>query len=72
MVGVLNREPKHDDWPSMKWQTLPFLTLFVCNRSCFPYFICQKAYKSFYIFACMSVIKTCITGLVLKDKNAQH
>ena len=32
----------------------------------------KNAYKSFHIFACMSVIKTCITDLVLKDKNAQH
>ena len=30
------------------------------------------AYKDFNVFACMSVIKTCITDLVLKDKNAQH
>ena len=32
----------------------------------------MNAYKDFHIFACMSVIKTCVTGLVLKDKNAQH
>ena len=32
----------------------------------------MNAYKDFYIFACMSVIKTCVTDLVLKDKNAQH
>ena len=32
----------------------------------------MNAYKDFYVFACMSVMKTCITGLVLKDKNAQH
>ena len=32
----------------------------------------MNAYKDFLIFACMSVINTCVTGLVLKDKNAQH
>ena len=32
----------------------------------------MNANKGFYIFACMSVIKTYVTGLVLKDKNAQH
>ena len=32
----------------------------------------MNTYKDFYIFACMSVIKTCVTGLFLKDKNAQH
>ena len=32
----------------------------------------MNAYKDFHIFACMSVIKTCITGLVLKDKDVQH
>ena len=32
----------------------------------------MNAYKDFHIFACMSVIKTCVTGLVLKDKDAQH
>ena len=32
----------------------------------------MNAYKEFHIFACMSVIKTYATGLVLKDKNAQH
>ena len=31
----------------------------------------MNAYKDFHIFACMSVIKTYVTGLVLKDKNAQ-
>ena len=31
----------------------------------------MNAYKDFHIFACMSVMKTCVTGLVLKDKNAQ-
>ena len=31
-----------------------------------------NAYKDFHIFACISVIKTCVTDLVLKDKNAQH
>ena len=31
----------------------------------------MNAYKDFHIFACMSVIKTCVTDLVLKDKNAQ-
>ena len=30
------------------------------------------AYKDFHIFDCMSVIKTCVTDLVLKDKNAEH
>ena len=32
----------------------------------------MDGYKDFHIFACMSVIKTCVTDLVLKDKNAQH
>ena len=33
----------------------------------------MNANKGFHIFACMSVIKTCvIKDLVLKDKNAQH
>ena len=32
----------------------------------------MNAYKDFHIFACMFVIKTCVRGLVLKDKNAQH
>ena len=32
----------------------------------------MNSYKDFRIFACMSVIKTYVTGLVLKDKNAQH
>ena len=32
----------------------------------------MNAYKDFHIFACISVIKTCVTNLVLKDKNAQH
>ena len=32
----------------------------------------MNAYKEFHISACMPVIKTCVTGLVLKDKNAQH
>ena len=32
----------------------------------------MNAYKDFHIFACMSVMKTCVTGLVLKDKNTQH
>ena len=32
----------------------------------------MNAYKEFNIFACMSVIKIYVTGLVLKDKNAQH
>ena len=31
----------------------------------------MNAYKDFHIFACMSVIKTYVTGLVLKDENAQ-
>ena len=30
------------------------------------------AYKDFHIFACMPVMKTYVTDLVLKDKNAQH
>ena len=32
----------------------------------------MDACKDFHIFACISVIKTCLTDLVLKDKNAQH
>ena len=32
----------------------------------------MNAYKDFHIFACMSVIKASVTGLVLKDKNTQH
>ena len=32
----------------------------------------MNTYKDFHIFACISVIKTCLTNLVLKDKNAQH
>ena len=32
----------------------------------------MNAYEDFHIFGCMSVIKTCVTGLVLKDKNAEH
>ena len=32
----------------------------------------MNAYKDFHIFACMSVTKTCATGLVLKFKNAKH
>ena len=32
----------------------------------------MNAYKDFRIFACMSVTKTCVTDLVLNDKNAQH
>ena len=31
-----------------------------------------NAYKNFHIFACISVIKTCVTNLVLKDKNTLH
>ena len=31
-----------------------------------------NAYKDFHIFACISVIKTCVTNLVLKDKKAQN
>ena len=31
----------------------------------------MNAQKDFHIFTCISVIKTCVTGLVLKDKNAQ-
>ena len=30
------------------------------------------AYKDFHIFVCISVMKTCVTDLVLKDKNTQH
>ena len=29
----------------------------------------MNAYKDFHIFACISVIKTCVTDLVLKNKN---
>ena len=29
----------------------------------------MNAYKEFHIFACMFVIKTYVTGLVLKDKK---
>ena len=32
----------------------------------------MNAYKEFHIFACMPVVTTCVTGLVLKDKDAQH
>ena len=32
----------------------------------------MNAWKDFHTFACMSVMKTCVTGLVLKDKSAQH
>ena len=32
----------------------------------------KNAYKDFHIFACIPVMKTCVTNLVLKDKNAQH
>ena len=32
----------------------------------------MNVYKDFHIFACMPVKKTCVTGLVLKDKNDQH
>ena len=32
----------------------------------------MNAYKGFHIFACISVINTCVTNLVLKNKNAQH
>ena len=32
----------------------------------------MNAYKKCHIFACMSVMKTYVTGLVLKDKNGQH
>ena len=28
-----------------------------------------NAYKDYHIFACMCLIKTCVTGLVLKDKT---
>ena len=29
----------------------------------------MNAYKDFHTLTCISVIKTCVTGLVLKDKN---
>ena len=32
----------------------------------------RNAYENFHVFACMSVIKTYVTDLVLKDKNAEH
>ena len=32
----------------------------------------MNAQKDIHIFTCISVIKTCVTDLVLKDKNAQH
>ena len=32
----------------------------------------MNAYKDFYIFAFKSVIKTYVTDLALKDKNAQN
>ena len=32
----------------------------------------MNAYKDFHAFACMSIIMTCLIGLVLKYKNAQH
>ena len=32
----------------------------------------MNAYKEFRIFACMSVIKNYVIGLVSKDKNAHH
>ena len=32
----------------------------------------MNAYKDFHILACMFVIKTCVTSLILKDKDAQH
>ena len=32
----------------------------------------MNAYKDFQIFVCMSVMTTCVTGLVLKDKHAQN
>ena len=32
----------------------------------------MNAYKDFHIFACMSVMETYVTGLVLKDKNAKY
>ena len=31
-----------------------------------------NACKDFHIFAFMSVIKTCVTCLILKDKDVQH
>ena len=31
----------------------------------------MNTYKDIHVFACMPVIKTYITGLVLKDKNVQ-
>ena len=41
-------------------------------KNLFTLKIKMNAYKGFHIFACMSVIKTCVTDLVLKHKNAQH
>ena len=32
----------------------------------------MNAYKDVQIFACMSVMKTCVTDLLLEDENAQH
>ena len=32
----------------------------------------MNSYKHFHIFVCISVIKTCVTNLGLKDKNAEH
>ena len=29
----------------------------------------MNVYKGFHIFACISIIKNCVTGLVLNDKN---
>ena len=31
----------------------------------------MNAYKDFHAFTCISVIKTCVTDLVLKNKNAR-
>ena len=32
----------------------------------------MNVYNDFHVFACMSVMKTCVTDLILKDKNAQQ
>ena len=32
----------------------------------------MNAYKGFHNFFCMSVKKTCVTDLTLKDENTQH
>ena len=32
----------------------------------------MNAYKDFHAFTCISVIKTCVTDLVLKNKNVKN